>query len=409
MATRFFCFGIMFTSILLVATGSSMAAQVSITAQPIPVIAKYSGQPFVVKTNFLSGSPLSNVLIGHSIVTAGGARVDHRYVKSNLTAGIPISVTYSQNIPSDLPLGTYSIVAFAYDSKNQKNYAVKLVQTLKVIAVPTEKKKFGFVGIACGTNYANEVGSYTNIAHMCANDPVDMSATFNSLKVNGLKAFLDVSALLFYDSKKIPLGGSGANMDLRPDYKTRWNNFVSLNKKYMNLDYLAGIYPIDEPTWQGTTTTELKTVASMIKASFPTIPLILIEADGALNNLIVPTEFDWIGFDFYGAIDPRTNTDYQDHLKVLKSKMTRANQKILLVFDAQWYSPYGDAGFTPESMATFAQNYYSLMISDPKIIGMIGYAYFGGIDAPGQLGARDLPRVVQDKYRQLGKIITGKP
>lgn len=335
----------------------------------------------------------------------------------------PYSCNYS--VPAT-GLNRFSVQALAVDSSNLVGYSGKMYvdvpqppqpQPQPAVGSTTPSTRyFGYVGIDCGISYLSEVASYTNLNHTCVYGPESIVARLQSANSRGTKAFVDLHFLLF-QMGGTP-GGSGSGFDLRPDYQTRWSQFISNNPGVLNSTYIGAFYIAEEPTWLGISSAELQTVASMIRRDMPGLPLALIEAHQALDGLVVPLEVDWVGMDFYGAIDPRNTTEFQEfewlnaqfasHYSQLKAKRSRADQKVILVFDGQWADLYGSVGYPQESLATFVRNYYLLMQSDPDVIAMLGYAYFSGLDS-GFIGLRDLPQVVKDANIEVGKAITGKP
>lgn len=296
--------------------------------------------------------------------------------------------------------------------------AFLFVNSVTIVNSPLKspkKKFFGYVGIDCGTNYIHEVANYTNLNQLCVYDTGNIQPRLKAFKKNSVKAFLDLH-FLFFEEGGTP-GGSGIGYKLRPDYRTRWREFVAVNQAVLTSEYVGAFYVAEEPTWLGLTRKEVQTVAKLVKSKFPKIPLALIEAHQALVDLVVPTEIDWIGMDYYGAIDPRNTNTYsqfawinllwQDYYAQLKARRSRPDQKLILVFDAQFSPAYESVGYTQASLADFVRNYHLKMASDPDIVAMIGYVYFSGLDAD-SFGLRDLPKVVKRANVRVGKLITGK-
>lgn len=280
----------------------------------------------------------------------------------------------------------------------------------------TNTKFFGYVGTDCGTNYISEVRGFTNIGQMCIYDAGDIRARLEAFNQAGMRAILDLHFLFFAEGG--PVGGSGTGYNLRPDYLQRWAQFLSTNQSHLNMDYVAAIYPAEEPTWLGVSTQELQTIATLVNRDLPDLPLLLIEAHQALQDLIIPVEFDLVGMDFYGAIDPRNtaafnqyawlNSQFQNYFTAIKARRSRSDQKLVLVFDAQWSPVYESVGYSKESIANFVENYYLLMQSDPEVQGMFGYVYLSGLDGADWIGLRDLPQSVKDANIGVGRAITGK-
>ena len=67
---------------------------------------------------------------------------------------------------------------------------------------------------------------------------------------------------------------------------------------------IGAFYLADEPAWNGISAADLRQAADLVKATFPTTPLMLIEAAPALGALVVPRSVDLIGFDQYGVAAP---------------------------------------------------------------------------------------------------------
>lgn len=122
----------------------------------------------------------------------------------------------------------------------------------------------------------------------------------------------------------------------------------------------------------------------------------------------MPTKVDYIGFDRYGVADASVDRDFQADLALVKAKRSRADQRIVLIPEGQYWPEYGELGFPPEAMGGVAAGYYVAADNDPAVIGMISYLWPGGLDGPTHLGTRDLPQEAIDVHRQIGRLITGK-
>ncbi|HHN74255.1 MAG TPA: hypothetical protein ENK10_03420 [Acidobacteria bacterium] len=286
--------------------------------------------------------------------------------------------------------------------------------------VPTLKhlEHFGFALVDCGfddpldgvvkTNYADEVAPFSNIAHLCVFQPTDSIggrlATFAALQ---MRAILSVESLFF---NRVPdfSSPSGSRLTLRGDYLARWQQFLAVNGSVIDEDTVAALYLADEPFWNNCAAADLQAVADLLEASRPGIPTLIVEAAPALASLVVPASVDWIGFDHYGVLDPGSDATYLGELDLLKSRRSSAHQRVLLIMEAQWFPAYGIFGVTEDDLGAVALNYYALGQSDPAVIGMIGYLWPGGFDAPDQKGARELPASVQAVYAFLGHEIAGK-
>jgi len=171
----------------------------------------------------------------------------------------------------------------------------------------------------------------------------------------------------------------------------------------LNTTNIQSFYIADEPFWSGITFVELKQVSDLVKTSYPSIPISFIEAYAALGNLQVPTSVDWVGFDHYSIVDPSKDSVYLSEVELVKSKLSTSSQKILIVMEAEWLSGY--TGLDMTLMSTVAENYYTLAKSEPKVVGIIGYLWPGGLDGSGHLGLRSLPTSVIDTHKRIGREI----
>lgn len=276
-------------------------------------------------------------------------------------------------------------------------------------------KYFGFAGVDCGlrdphigsgkTDFADELSGFANIGQMCVYSPKDSIGKRVALFHHyGLKAVLDVEALLF-DRKSVTTR-SRTELTLRHDAEKRWSAFANLNKAALVPKYLAAIYIADEPAWNNMSLADFKRALKIVKKSLPDIPTMSIEAWKAIDHIMVPKELDWIGFDRYDSVDPAHDQKWLADLKAVTSARTRHGQKIVIVASTQWLPYYQkDANVRPEDMGRIAESYYHVAESQPGVIALVGYLWPGGLDGPSQLGARDLPRNVQQILRKIGEQI----
>lgn len=259
------------------------------------------------------------------------------------------------------------------------------------------------------TNYIDEVYSFINVA-----DLLIIAPEANIVPRLTAMAELEVTALLHLLDLLFEVVGtdapSGVAYDLRPDYQERWNTFVSANDLVSNQGLINAFYVGEEPTWNGVTYDEMKEVSDYIKSQFPNVPILLVEAFPALNDLQVPESVDWVGFDHYFIKDPNTNDEYQNEWALLKSKRSRPDQKLIVIMDTHYIDwAHGDfGGIALNEMGTVAKNYYQLAKSDDAVIGIIGYYWPNGFDIATSIGARGMPQVVKDVYVEIGQEISRK-
>ncbi len=280
-------------------------------------------------------------------------------------------------------------------------------------------KYFGFTLVDVGwddpldtitkINYIDEVAAFSNVADILVVNPTeDIIPRMQLMSNNHMKSILHLNEIFF---EYVGVGGpSGALYDLRPDYQTRWNTFVSTNSLSTNHSLVHAFYVGEEPTWNSISYLELKAATDYIKATIPQVSILIIEAYPIINSLKVPTTVDLVGFDHYFIKDPKNNSVFLNELSVLKSKRSSQNQKIVLVLDAHFISTiHLDFGGIKElEMKDIATGCYNLAQSDPDVVGILGYFWPGGFDDPLAKGARELPQNAKDEYIRIGKIITGK-
>ena len=255
-------------------------------------------------------------------------------------------------------------------------------------------------------NYADEVTGFTNMAHMSLGSLTeDITGRLDVFRTYGLGAILHVQNLFFVE---VSSDGVRADLDLRVDYAEIWETFVLTNSLRERSSDIAVFYLVDEPYWNHVTFEELNLTASLVKGSFPDVPVLLIEAYAALDEFKVPAAVDWIGFDRYDTVDPTTDPSYQADWARIVELAEAQNDSVIVVMDAQWREYYQwEGGIRPEDMGTIALNYYRLSLSNDRVVGIIGYLWPGGLDSANQLGARDLPENVQSVYQQIGYAIVG--
>lgn len=293
-------------------------------------------------------------------------------------------------------------------------FALSISPIINAQVAPPHLKYFGFAIIDCLyddpldadtiTNYIAEVDSFSNIAHMCVYDYNDNIINRVNLMNNHCVLPIVHVQNIFYEYVDTN-GLGGENFDLRYNFISNWDAFKTINAPILDSTKIGAFYIADEPFWKGMTFLDLDTVSSLIKADFPNIPIMIVEASGALPNLQVPTSIDWLAFDEYGIFDPGTNSSFLANLTLLKSKKSTPYQDIFLIIDDQWLPSYGSAGYPPDTIQYMVQNYYDLAASDNEIIGLIGYLWPGGLDEFGQLGVRNMPQSVIDKNVEIGQMI----
>ena len=286
---------------------------------------------------------------------------------------------------------------------------------LKPTTPTTHIQYFGFAIVDCGhddphdavvnTNYTDEVIGFSNIAHIAAYDAsASIEPRLIAMLNAGLAPLLDVSALVTVaiEDQTMP---AGFRLEPRPNAPQILDDWYTLNHLDKFIDQLAAIYLVDEPIWNGMSPAQIDSIAAVVKARFPTVPIALIEAGPAVANMHIPTQIDWIGFDHYGIVDPSTDPAYLNIVQTMLKKRTRPEQRMVIVMESQWLDEYTQAGVKQEIMSTIADNYTTLALDYPETIAIFGYSWPGGLDGNNQTGARHLPDSVHQTYRQLARSL----
>ncbi len=258
------------------------------------------------------------------------------------------------------------------------------------------------------TNYKDEVYKFSNMVDILVVNPTDnIVDRMNAIADLQMKSVLHLNEIFF---ELVGTGGpSGTEYDLRNDYQDRWNQFVAVNQLNSNQELIQTFYIGEEPTWNAISFSELKSATDYVKSTFPDIPIMIIEAYPAINELQIPSSADWIGFDHYFIKDPKHDSTFQTELSLLKSKMN-TSQHIILIMDSHYidWAHDGFGGIELKEMKGVAKSYFELATKEPKVIGILEYFWPSGFDVSESIGARHMPQSVKDEYKRIGKIITGK-
>lgn len=227
---------------------------------------------------------------------------------------------------------------------------------------------------------------------------------WQALRAAGMKAIISIPYLFEVDPVRI--SPSGTAYRLREAWLATWTDFQAHSGVREHLDLVRAFYLIDEAFWNGVRCEELGKVANQLKASFPTVPVLLIEASGEGIRRLCPIQaIDWVGFDYYGVLDPRTDTNYQGNLKALQAKLL-AHQKFVYVLDAFYGPGHQRMHLTPEDLGPIAEHYWQMAQADPRAIGILGFTWnpdSGGTETI--LGAKNLPADVLAIHQWIGRSI----
>lgn len=293
----------------------------------------------------------------------------------------------------------------------------KSKQVLNKLPAPDHLQFFGFALVdvfwddpsdrALVSNYIEEVAPFCNIADMLVVEPSDnIVDRLSFFSASNVKAIIHLNFLLFEQvGNDAP---SGANFDLRKDFRQRWDGFVAVNDLANRADEIQAFYIGEEPTWNGISFEELQAASNYVKASMPGVKILVVEASASLAQLQVPETVDWVAFDHYFIADIETSKAFQSELALLKSRRTAAHQKVVLIPDAHFIPlVHGHFGVERNDMAKIAEAYYRVAAKDSDIVGLLAYFWPSGFDDPTAIGTRQMEDV-REVYSRIGKAITGK-
>ena len=258
------------------------------------------------------------------------------------------------------------------------------------------------------TNYLDEISSFSNLADILIVEPSDIIIDrINFFDNNQVKAVLHLNEIFF---EQTATGGSksGVIYSLRSDYKSRWDEFISVNSINSMTDKIACLYIGEEPAWNSISESDFQMATDYAKSTVPTIPILNVEAYASINDIYCPASVDWVGFDHYFIQNPSVDPTFQSELDIMKGKM-KTHQNILLIMDTHWMKNFhGSVGISKNDMDYIAREYYNMANSDTTVVGILGYFWPSGFDFKNSVGARHMPEHVIEEYELIGKTITGK-
>lgn len=263
---------------------------------------------------------------------------------------------------------------------------------------------FGFAITDCGTNYTSQVDDFVNLIDMCPTDFGSMEQRVNANIIGNNKALIHLQGL-FINNIPDSSSPSGFRYELFSNYEEQFNLWKD-NNTFITNETVAAFDFADEPAWNQMNMQDLATVAALIKSAFPDIPIMVIEAPDLIDDLILTDDIDWIGFDRYGTLDPKNDSEYLSLLNLIKSKRTNTNQKLVIIMESQWLDFYTQAGFDESILTPMASSYYELAKSEEDVIALISYLLPGGFDTPDQKGFLDLEQENRATIEAIGREIS---
>lgn len=308
---------------------------------------------------------------------------------------------YSFTMPWYLRDGrTHTLYAYGIDTNGGSNQLIG-IKTFRVTpTVVPGLKYYGYFasamdGVGTG-DYTNQIADHANVSWIQGNEITKLQ----DASARNMKGIISLFWYLFkFDENDKPV--------LHERYRENWAALAAKIRPYIN--DIAAFYPIDEPYWNDKTKTcpmeirpSIETVISMIKADFPATPVaVLFAVPCVTSDLIIPIGYDWVGFDCYGSFvgcgGPGQSVPW--YATTLLSRMD-PNQKMILAPDGT-YSDTCPSPLYQNELALRAEQYYSLALSEPRVIGMFTFLYQS--DGTGT-GTQCMPMVLY-QWTRIGKAI----
>ena len=186
--------------------------------------------------------------------------------------------------------------------------------------------------------------------------------------------------------------------DLYPDYAARWQRLAAAVAS--RIGKVGAFYLLDEPQWRGASPAEIATAAATIKATFPGVPVMMVEAGPAVTETLqVPSQVDWVGVDWYC----QEMSVVEAKLAILERRTAAAQRLWLLPEAAPLAACGGKPGHaTDAEIAALQWRYLELAERHPRVLGLLAFGFWtSGYDsadlpqdggrAPGDRRARHPP------------------
>jgi hypothetical protein len=261
----------------------------------------------------------------------------HGYLQDNGGRGSPVPAAYSANIP----------------------------------------EYFGFwVSSSYWGNAAQEVSSYANITFVYDTPSIEVNYLQGLAAIN-MKAVVIVPNGLLFD------GGN-----LNPNWQSNWNTFAAQVAPYINS--IEAFYPADEPytlangDYAGMLQ-KLETIGAAIKKTFPQTNLAMLFAapDFATleNTNIVPSNYNWIGFDCYGSTTNCQGHSTDWYLSEVEKNLYSGQRTFLMADATVWTNCKNcvNPAISQKDMDADLgrlECYFQLAAAHPSVIGVFPYGYY---------------------------------
>jgi hypothetical protein len=274
-------------------------------------------------------------------------------------------------------------------------------------------KYFGYVGPNNDSDLSR-VKSYTNFSSIVGVYSESLVPQITAVKNSGLKAVIDLGQVLWCpDDPNNPSTTWHLCRDpyLEGTYTNRWEYWLRYNYAYLNSNNVLAFTVMTEETMRGISVYDLQTAAALVKQTFPTIPVMVVDSSDDINRAgsayQVPNNVDWIGlFKYY--THPNSDASFANSVSILKSKK-QSWQNMAYILDGFYRSPHTSVAPTVADMDIISQEWYSVASQDPEAI-LLGVFLWPDLPSEGAIGSTSFPQSVLDKHSAIGRsILNGKP
>lgn len=263
---------------------------------------------------------------------------------------------------------------------------------------------FWFALTDCGTNYTSQVDTFVNLIDICPFDTKNVAQRVEEAAKWENKILLHLG-YFFIDIEPTTFSPSGMKYTLKEDFSSLFDEWLQ-NNQDIDWTKVAAIYLPDEPAHNQMSPADLETIAKYLKKKLPQVPLLVIEAYSATDELELNQYIDWVWFDRYGTIDPLNTPEYLEAYSNIASKMN-PNQKHVVVMESQWIPYYSDEWFEESILQEMAKNYYKFAQKEGNTVAIISYLLPDDFDIEGQKGFLSLNPENRKIYEHIGtEIIT---
>jgi hypothetical protein len=386
-------------SSLVLSTNASDSGYVSNSDVNLGVLIRSNGglEVFAGGTALVTRAHFAKPAAGGQFTVVASYTPGQRAAHINVN-GSAVTVTAPAALPASgsLYMGAYLSASTEVSTlKNLKASAVNM--TGLALPASSRLRYYGYYAARlAGPSHLAEVSGRSNLNWVNISD-VD---GYKPKVLNGCAAD---SCVVYTGNEFFSCDSQGNNCSLYPDYAARWQKLADAVKPH--LGKIAAFYLLDEPQWHGATPAQITASAKLIKKTFPTKKVMMIEAGPEITpSLTIPAGVNWIGFDWY--CQPWSTVEQT--LSTLESLTASTGQGLFLVpEDAPLPACAGISGHqTDADIAALQWDYYDLAVASPRVIGLLDFGFW---TSPawenGGAGAASLPQTVDSNERAAARIL----